>query len=75
MAIDQKPEHCFTANSTKHRTAIGLHEWFLTRWNSDMSDEVWKTLIEAVTAVVTMAMLVGFFAYMIHKIEKNESSR
>ena len=32
-----------------------------------MSDEVWKTLIEAVTAVVTMAMLVGFFAYMIHK--------
>ena len=40
-----------------------------------MSDEVWKTLIEAVTAVVTMAMLVGFFSYMIHKIEKNEAKK
>jgi hypothetical protein len=35
-----------------------------------MSDEVWKTLIESVTAVVTLAMLFGFFAYMIHKLEK-----
>lgn len=35
-----------------------------------MSDEIWKTLIEAVTAVVTTAMLIGFFSYMIHKIEK-----
>ena len=40
-----------------------------------MSDEVWKTLIETATAVVTMAMLIGFFSYMIHKIEKNEGNR
>jgi hypothetical protein len=36
-----------------------------------MSDDVWKTLIEAVTAVVTLAMLFGFFAYMIQKLESN----
>jgi hypothetical protein len=35
-----------------------------------MSDDVWKTLIEAVTAVVTLAMLF-VFAYMIQKLESN----
>jgi hypothetical protein len=34
-----------------------------------MSDDVWKMLIEAVTAVVTLAMLFGFFAYMTREIK------
>jgi cbb3-type cytochrome oxidase subunit 3 len=32
-----------------------------------MSDEIWKTLIEAVTSALTMAMMFGFLAYLLHK--------